>query len=160
MHGLPEMQMAFVSAHLNQTLAALNAQELVDIGVHFQAYILASGNRHQSGLQMAARPYRGAERAIVQRGFIYIHNERIWPVVCRSVIILTAMAALRLLRRRRGHICVIVPTLVTLEYMKHLFSNFFQNFSYYAILYEGFSHKVTLFFQEFFTQITDKNLDL
>ena len=147
MHGLREVQMAFVSTHLDQTLPVLNTQELVNVGMHFQSYVLANGNRHKSGLQVIARPYRGAERVIVQRGFIYIHNERIWPVVCRSALIMTVLLRLR---RHRGHICVIFSTLVMLEYMKHLFQIFFRIFRTMLYCMKSFSVRLLSFCKGFY----------
>jgi len=56
--------------HLHQALAAFHTQELVGVGVHFQADILAGEDGHKGALEVLPRPQGGAEILVLQRGGI------------------------------------------------------------------------------------------
>ena len=81
-YQLVKGQRVFRCAHLNPAVTGIEPQELIGIGMRFEADVAANGNRHEGDLQIAAAPGNGPVIRVDRSCFFDVERLR-----CRADIL-------------------------------------------------------------------------
>ena len=111
-HPALKVQSFRTAPHLDQPISVLDAEELINIRMSFDADVLPYWDTHQCYLQMSARPERTAEIVVPLRRFLDVNHIGIRPVIPSQIraLCLLPYITLTLPRSLLWNLCPVLPS--------------------------------------------------